>query len=191
MQSLELLVETARWPEVREPELAPRVLDAIAQHVERSPAGDLAREPAEEARLHVGAVVLFQLRPFLWLSGQEEVHDVGRDQAEPAFVVRRTALVEAAGQGIVSVFQRRLLNSGWFVRVGVRAVPQQRGLDGVFERALGDLDGHAASFRTSILPVTAAEIRAVRYSFERWMACRILSMRESILAVSRSRHAAI
>ena len=97
VQSLELLVETACGPEVSEPEFAPRVLDAVPQHVERTPAGDLAREPAEEARLHVGAVVLFQLGPLLWLSGQEEVDDVGRDQAESAFVVRRAALVEAAG----------------------------------------------------------------------------------------------
>ena len=97
VQSLELLIETARWPEVSEPEFAPRVLDAVAQHVERSPAGDFAREPAEEARLHVAAVVLFQLRPLLWLGRHEEVDDVGRDQAEAAVVVRRTPLVEAAG----------------------------------------------------------------------------------------------
>ena len=42
VQSLELLVETACGPEVSEPELAPRILDAVSQHVERSPAGDLA-----------------------------------------------------------------------------------------------------------------------------------------------------
>jgi len=51
---------------------------------------------------------------------------------------------------------------------------------------------HAASFltmavRTLILPVTAAVIRAVRYSFRRSMAASILAMRLSILVIFRSR----
>ena len=42
VQALQLLVEPARRSEVRQPELAARVLDAVAQHVERSASGDLA-----------------------------------------------------------------------------------------------------------------------------------------------------
>ena len=164
VQALQLLVEPARRPEVRKPELAARILDAVSQHVERPAPGDLAREPAQEAWLHVSAVVLFELRPLFRLGGEEEVEDVGGDQAEPAVVVRRLALVIAAGQWVASVFRRRLLYPGCVFRAGVRTVLQQRALDGVFEGALGDLEGHAASGRTSILPVTAAEIRAVRYS---------------------------
>ena len=184
VEAPEFLVEPARWPEVRKAELAARVPDAVPQHVERSPAGDLAREPAEEARFHVGAVVLFEPRPFLRLGGEEEVDDVGRDQAETAVVVGGSALVEAAGQGVVAVFRLRLLHAGGVLRVRVGPVPQQRGLDRVFEGALGDLDGHAASFWTSILPVTAAEIRALRYSLRSSMACWTLVMRASISASS-------
>ena len=47
--------------------------------------------------------------------------------------------------------------------------------------------GHAAASRTSILPVTAAEMRAVRSSLRRLMTSRTLAMRASIWAVSWSR----
>ena len=79
VQALQLFVEAARGAEVREPELAARVLDAVAQHVEGATAGDLAREPGKEARLHVGAVVLLELLPLPGLGGEEEVDDVGRE----------------------------------------------------------------------------------------------------------------
>ena len=92
MQPLQLLVERARGPEVRQPELAARVPDAVPQHVERPPPGDLAREPAEEALLHVGPVVLLQLFPLLRLGGQ----------VEPPVVVLRPAPAVAARRRIVS-----------------------------------------------------------------------------------------
>ena len=75
MQALQLVVEPARGPEVREPEPAARILDAIAQHVEGPAPCDLAREPAEEARLHVGAVALLQPLPLFRLGGEEEVDE--------------------------------------------------------------------------------------------------------------------
>jgi len=50
---------------------------------------------------------------------------------------------------------------------------------------------HAASSRTSILPVTAAEMSAVRYSRSRSMDFSTFSASASILAVSRSRKAAM
>ena len=96
VQALEFLVEAARRAEVGEAEPAARVPDAVSEDVERSASRDLAGEPAEEAGLHVGPVVLLQLRPFLRLGGQQEVEDVRRDQAEPAVVVGLLALVEAA-----------------------------------------------------------------------------------------------
>jgi hypothetical protein len=55
------LVEAARGPEVCEMELAPRVLDAVAQHVERAAPLDLGREALEELRPHARAVVLLEL----------------------------------------------------------------------------------------------------------------------------------
>ena len=96
VQPPQLLVEPARRPEVRQPEAAARVLDAVAQHVERPPPADLAREPAQEARLHVGPVVLPELLPLLRLGGQQEVDNVGRHQAQPAVIVFRLALAVAA-----------------------------------------------------------------------------------------------
>ena len=89
VQALQFLVEPARRPEVRQPELAARVLDAVSQHVERSPPGDLARQPAQEALLHVSPVVLLELLPLLRLGGHEEVKNVGPNEAEPTVVVLR------------------------------------------------------------------------------------------------------
>ena len=43
VQALQFLIEPARRSEVREAELAARVLDPVAQHVERAPSDDLAR----------------------------------------------------------------------------------------------------------------------------------------------------
>ena len=54
------------------------------------------------------------------------------------------------------------------------------------ETALGDFETHATSSRTSILPVTAAEIRAVRSSFRRSMASRIAGSRVGHAVVLRS-----
>ena len=48
VETLEFLVEAARWLEIGEPELAARVPDAVPQDVERAPPGDLARETAQE-----------------------------------------------------------------------------------------------------------------------------------------------
>ena len=79
VQALQLLVESARGPEVGQPEPAAHVLHAVAQHVERAPPGDLAREPPEEARLHLGTVVLLQPLPLPRLGGQQEVEHVGSE----------------------------------------------------------------------------------------------------------------
>ncbi len=124
VQALRLLVEPARRPEVGEPELTARVLDAVAQHVERSPPGNLAREPAEKARLHVCPVVLTELLPLLGLSCQEEVDDVGRDQAERAVVVFRPALVVAT-YGFVAEPRSRPPHRCQIFRARVGPVPQQ------------------------------------------------------------------
>ena len=107
VQALQFLVESARRPEVREPEFAARVLDAVSQHVERPAAGDLTRETAQETRLHVSPVVLLEPFPLLWLGGQEEVEDIGPDEAQPAVVILRAAFAVAARNWLGAVFQRR------------------------------------------------------------------------------------
>ena len=79
--------------------------------------------------------MLLEPRPLLWLGGQEEVEDIGRDQAEAAVVVVLAALVEAAGQGVVAVRRRGLPQFGDVVRVGVGAVLEEGALDGQLEGA--------------------------------------------------------
>ena len=147
VQALQFLVEPARRPEVREAELAARVLDAVAQHVERSPAGDLAREPAQEARLHVGAVVLREFRPLFRLGGQQEVENVGSNQAELAVVVLGAAFLVAARHRLGAVYRRRFLHSRRITRARVGPVLQQRALDRLFEGPLGDVRRHRIAVR--------------------------------------------
>src|SRR5437899_2514002 len=62
---------------------------------------------------------------------------------------------------------------------------EQTTLDGPLEVTLGDLGAHATSSRTSILPVTAAEMRAVRSSLSPLFASLTLPMRASSCSVSR------
>src|SRR5207244_6036311 len=59
-----LLVEPAGRAEVREAELAARVLDAVAQHIERAAPLDLAGQALEKLLPHGRAVVLFEPLPF-------------------------------------------------------------------------------------------------------------------------------
>ena len=142
VQAPQLFVEAARGAEVREPELAARVLDAVAQDVEGAAAGDLAREAGEEARLDVGAVVLLELAPLLGLGGEEEVDDIGRDQAERTVVVVRAAPVVAARRRLVAERGRRFSHRNHVARARIGAVAQQRALDGGLEGAFGDVRGH-------------------------------------------------
>ena len=187
VEALRLLVESARGAEVREPEPAAHVPDAAPEHVERPAPGDLAREAAEEAGPDVFAVVLPEPLPFLRLGGEEEVEDIGRDQAEGAVVVFGVPFVVAAGGGVVVGRREGFGDALAVVRPGVGAVLEQGVLDGFLERAFGDAESHAASARMSILPVTAAEMRAVRYSWRRVMAWWTLAMSASVLDVSWSR----
>ena len=162
VQALQFLVEPARRAEVRQPELAARVLNPVSQHVERPPPGDLARQPPEEARLHVGSVVLLQLLPLLRLGGQEEVMNVGPNEAEPTVVVLRMTSSVAAWHRLGAVCRRGFPHGRGVVRARIGPVPQQRALNHGLEGPFGYLGAHDASSRKSILPVTAAEIRAVR-----------------------------
>src|SRR5690606_22698943 len=154
-----------------------------------SPA-DLGGEPPEELLPHRRAVVLLELFPFLRLRGEDEVHDIARQEAERAVVVFGLAPAVAAGQ-VVTVGRRGLADRRRVARAGAGAVLQRRALDRLLKGAFGDLGAHGTSSRSSILPVTAAEISAVRSSLRRSMASRILAMRASIHAVSRSRNAAM
>ena len=147
VQALQLFVEPARGPEVRESELAARVLDAVAQHVEGPAPGDLAREPAEEPGLDVGAVVLSELLPLLGLGGQEEVDDVRGEQAERAVVVLRPAHEVAARRRLVAERRRRLSHRRYVARACVGAVAQQRAFDGGLEGALGNVRSHGTVTR--------------------------------------------
>ena len=188
VQPPRLLVEPARGTEVGEPELAARVLDAVAQHVERAAPLDLGGEALQELLLHRRAVVLLELLPLLRLRGEDEVHHVARQQAERAVVVLRLALAVAARRR-VAVGRRRLADSGRVAGASVGAVLEQPALDRLLEGALGDLDGSC-----DLLPhVDLARHRGGDEGgaefLERSMASRTLATSASILArlVARGR----
>ena len=176
VQALEFLVQPARRLEVREAELAARVPDSVSQHVERAPAANLAREPPEEARLDVRAVVLPELRPLRRLRGEEEVEHVGRDQAEAAVVVVVAALVVAAGQWVVAEGGGGLAKFAGVLRVGVGAAAEEGALDGLLEVAFGGVGGHAGAVleRLACLGVAEGATRAGRGSMSQLgvTACR-------------------
>ena len=132
-----LLVEAARGAEVREPELAARVLDAVAQHVERAAPLDLGGEALQELLSHRRAVVLLELLPFLGLRGEDEVHRVARQETERAVVVLGTPPAVAARRVLAVGRQRLLRDARGGRRVG--AVLEQPLLDGVLEAPLGDV----------------------------------------------------
>ena len=79
VQPSRLLVEPARGAEIRELELATRVLDSLSQHVERAAPLDLGGKPLQELLFDRRAVVLGEPLPFLGLGGEDEVHDVARE----------------------------------------------------------------------------------------------------------------
>ncbi len=151
VQTSGLLVEPARGPVVRHPELAARVLDALAQHVERAAPLDLAGEALQELLRYRRAVVLLEPFPLLRLRGEDEVHHVARDEAERAVVVRGRALAVTARQG-VAIGQRRLADNSRVSGTGIGAVLEQPALDGLLEAALGDLWTQLFSLRTTVVP---------------------------------------
>jgi hypothetical protein len=108
--------------------------------------------------------MLLQLRPFARLRGEDEVEHVTRDEAEFAVVVVGRAPPVAAGNWLVAVRRRRFADDGGQLRAGIGTVEEKCALDRVFEAAFGNSHGHATSSRTSILPVTAAEMIAERNS---------------------------
>ena len=144
MQPLELLVQPARRSEVRQSEDAARVLEAVAQHIQRPAPADLAGQPRQKARFEVPAVVLAESFPCLWLRGENEVDHVSRKQTERSVVVLRPAFPVAAGERIVSVRRCGLPDGGPAVLDRVGAVPEQGALDRVFEGAFGNVSSHQA-----------------------------------------------
>src|SRR5690606_5253965 len=96
-------------------------------------------------------------------------------------VVLGLAPVVSAGR-VLAVGRRSLAGCRRVARAGVGAILEQPALDRLLEGALGDLGAHVASSRTSILPVTAAEMSAARSSLRRSVAART----RSISASSRS-----
>ena len=182
-----LLIEPAGGTEEGKPERAPHVLHAGPQDAQRAAALDLGGQAPEKALLYLCTVVLGQLLPFLRLCGQDEVDDVAWQEAKLPVVVLGLAPVIAAGLRPGVVVECGFLGDAGFAREFVWAVAKEGGLDGVFEGAFGGDGVHevgsgfaVASSRTSILPVTAAEIRAARSSLRQSMARRMSDNRASI-----------
>lgn len=125
-----------------EMELAARVLDAIPEHVERASPLDLGSQPLEELLFHRRAVVLRQLLPLPGLGGENEVHDISRQQTKLPVVVLGSAFPVAAGRRI-SKWLHRFLDRARITSHGVGPVRQQRPLDRLLEALLGDARAHS------------------------------------------------
>src|SRR5215213_5043590 len=130
--------------------------------------------------------MLLELAPLLRLRGERKIHRVAGQQAKRAVVVVRLALPIPA-RWRIAIWRRRLAHVRPATCAGIRAELQQRTFDRLLEGSLGNVNAHATSSRTSILPVTAAKMMAVRSSFRRWIASRILPTSASILVDSPSR----
>ena len=87
VQTLGLLVQSARRAKVCELELASHVPDSGTQHVERAPAPDLGRQALQESLLDRRPVMLRESLPLAGLGCQHEVQHVARDEAEGLVVV--------------------------------------------------------------------------------------------------------
>jgi hypothetical protein len=148
-----LLVQAARGPEVREPERAAGLLDAMAQHSERTAPLDLGGDALQKLLAHrLLAVVLREPLPLLGLCGEHEVHRVARQEAQRPVVVLGRALAEAAGRR-VAVGRRGLADGVRRARAGVRAVREQTARDRLLEGALGDLGAYGRLLRPGALSV--------------------------------------
>ena len=168
MELLQLLVEAGCRRVVGQIEVAAGVLHAFPEYIDGAAPFSFARDAGGDLGAGRLAVVLLVLLPLLRLRIDQEVGQVLRQEAEGLVVVGLGAFVEATGgaKGVVG-------DGGVGYLLG-RA--SQRVDDGRLEGGFVDLDRHADSL-TSILPVTAAEIRAVRYSRRRSMTSVTLAVR--------------
>src|SRR5262245_43096232 len=117
--------------------------------------------------------MLLELFPLLRLRRQYEIHHVARQQPKRAVIFLVTVLTIAARLH-AAVSRRRFMDRNALTARPVRASLEQYCFDGFLKGALRDVRAHAASSRTSILPITAAEISAVRNSFRLSIPLRML-----------------
>ena len=201
VQPPRLLVEPARRAEIGETELDPRILDAIpaarrARRAARSRTRRASRSAPspprrDAARASSTPSAAWQERSPRRRAAAGRAH--GRSPPAHACDSRRAG------------YRRRAAASRAPLPCRPRKRPGPLGAArhsiASLERALGDLGTHGDPFwiaevsstaaRTSIFPVTASEMRAVRSSLRRSIASRTLAIREPIRAVSRSRKAAM
>jgi len=176
-----LLVKPAYRLEISHLEPASRVLHTPPQDVQRPACPDLVYQPSCEAFFHFSAVLCFEFLPHPGLGGVDEVEEHLRVETECTIVVIRAPFDVVRLSGGVKGLG--------FTDSPVCCVSGCAGqgfFDGLLEVSFGCVD-HGISPRTSILPVTAAEIRAVRYSFNLSICSYIFFVSASIFAVSRSR----
>jgi hypothetical protein len=124
-----LLIEATRRAKERELETAAGVLNAVAEHVERTAPLDLGGETFKELLAHRSAVVLLELLPQLGLRREDEIDYVARDKAKSAVVVLGRSLSIAAGERVTI---RRAGNNG-ISCAGVRPSMEKRTLDRFLE----------------------------------------------------------
>ena len=151
-----LFVQPAGRAEVSQLKPAAHVPDAMAQHVQSTPAGNLGGQPLEELLLYGGPVMLGKTHPLLGLGHQHKVQHVLRDEAQGSVIVAGCPLPVAAGH--------RVQEGTPFLPNQPFAILEKAGFYGIFKGPFRNVYLHPASSLTSMRPVTAAEIRALRSS---------------------------
>src|SRR5882724_1816841 len=124
-------------------------------------------------------MMLLQPLPILRLRREHEIHHIARNETQPTVILLWFPPAIPARHRL-AVRGQFLLGSIGIPRTSIRPKRQQAAFDRGLETALGDFDGHTTSSRTSILPVTAAEMIAERNSLSCLMASRTFPTRASI-----------
>src|SRR5215207_8495517 len=144
----------------------------MAQPIERSSVVELLADAVQQHRFCAGSVVLDERFPCRWLRCLHPSNQIRRKESASAVIKNRVAFhMEPAIGGEITAYL--VLKADFLVEA----------------HAASALDGTRP--RTSILPVAAAEIRALRRSCRSSMAAAASAVRMSILAVSPSRKVAM
>lgn len=137
--ALRLGVEHRRRAKVRHVDGDARFLEAMPQDIQAATASNGPAQRRRDAILDLGAVMLHQPRPRLGLRADDEVADVGGEQAAGAVVLVGGAAMTAAGR-ILAKGRRALRQRAGRRRGVIWPIAQQRRLNRGLEVAFGDVD---------------------------------------------------
>ena len=141
VQLLDLLVESAGGPEVRELEGTTRVPEPVPEDLEGPVGCDLAAEEGNELVACVVPMKLLELVPGPGLGGVDEVEHHAGVEAESLVVIGGRSLPVASGCEPIGI-RPRLGHCG---HTRIRPAREEGALDGQFKGAFGDLGTHGSS----------------------------------------------